>query len=128
MIADAIMQAQKRHRALIEATYDGTCNIYEKQPYKDPDTMVTSQKEVLVKKDIPCRLSFSSASATLESGSAAGVVQTVKLFLAPEVVLRPGSKIEVVQNGRTECYSQSGKPAVYSSHQEVVLELWKGYA
>lgn len=90
--------------------------------------MVTSQKEVLVKKDIPCRLSFSSASATLESGSAAGVVQTVKLFLAPEVVLRPGSKIEVVQNDRTECYSQSGKPAVYSSHQEVVLELWKGYA
>ena len=128
MIADAIRQAQKRHRALIEATYDGTCNIYEKQPYKDPDTMVTSQKEVLVKKDIPCRLSFSSASATLESGSAAGVVQTVKLFLAPEVVLRPGSKIEVVQNDRTECYSQSGKPAVYSSHQEVVLELWKGYA
>lgn len=128
MIADAIRQAQKRHRALIEAAYDGTCNIYEKQPYKDPDTMVTSHKETLVKEDIPCRLSFSSAPATLESGSAAGVAQTVKLFLAPELVLRPGSKIEVVQNGRTECYRQSGKPAVYSSHQEVVLELWKGYA
>ena len=128
MIADAIRQAQKRHRAVIEAAYDGTCNIYERQPYKDPDTMVTSHKEVLVKKDIPCRLSFSSAPAALESGTAAGVVQTVKLFLAPELVLRPGSKIEVVQNGRTECYSQSGKAAVYSSHQEVVLELWKGYA
>lgn len=128
MIADAVRQAQKRHRALIEATYNGTCRIYEKQPYKDPDTMVTSHKEVLVEENIPCRLSFSSAPAATESGTAAGVVQTVKLFLAPELVLRPGSKIEVVQNGRTECYSQSGKAAVYSSHQEVALELWKGYA
>lgn len=32
------------HRKAIEATYDGKCNIYEKQPYKDPGTKVTIQK------------------------------------------------------------------------------------
>jgi hypothetical protein len=48
-----------------------------------------------------------------------------KLFLAPEIVVKPGSKLKVTQAGRTECYVRSGEPAVYGSHQEIVLELWK---
>ena len=128
MIADAIRQAQRMHRAVIEATYDGMCRIYEKKPVKDPETKVTRQEEVLVQEEIPCHLSFSGISPTTENGMAAAVAQTIKLFLAPELVIRPGSRIEVAQQGRTESYGQSGKAAVYSSHQEILLELWEGQA
>lgn len=113
------------HRTAIESTYDGTCNIYEKQPRKDPDTKVTSQKMVKVVEGQPCHLSFSSIPATDDTETVSRLRQVTKLFLAPEIVVKPGSKIEATQAGRTEFYSGSGKPAVYASHQEIVLELWK---
>lgn len=128
MIADAIRQAQKLHREIMEQTYEGICSIYGMQPVKDPMTKVTRQEELLVLTDLPCRLSFSGSPASSESGTATSVVQTIKLFLAPETRIPPGSRIEVTQQGRTESYAQSGKAAVYSSHQEIVLELWKEYA
>ena len=73
-------------------------------------------------------LSYSSTAPAAGSDTVAGVAQTIKLFLAPEPVVPPGSRIEVTQQGRTESYAQSGKAAVYSSHQEILLEIWKEYA
>lgn len=128
MIADAIRRAQQMHRATIEATYDGTCNWYELRPVKNPDTKVTHSEEVQVQREIPCHLSYSSAAPVVGSDTVTVVAQVIKLFLAPELVVLPGSRIEVTQHGRTESYGQSGKAAVYSSHQEIPLELWKEYA
>lgn len=128
MIADAIRQAQKMHRAAIEATYDGSCNIYNREPKRDPETGVTSLEEVCKMENQLCHLSFSSSGAAEGTDTIAKVTQVIKLFLTPEIVIDPGSKIEVTQHGRTEVYGQSGKAAVYSSHQEILLELWKGYA
>lgn len=125
MIANAMNQARKIHRAAIESTYDGICNIYEKQPRKDPDTKVTSQKLVKVVENQSCHLSFSSISAADGTETVSKLRQVIKLFLEPEIVVKAGSKIEVTQAGRTECYSRSGQPAIYGSHQEIVLELWK---
>ncbi len=125
MIADAMKRTRKIHRKVIESTYDGTCNIYEKQSYKDPDTKVTGQKMMKVVEDRSCHLSFSNISPADETENISRIRQVIKLFLAPEIVVKPGSKIEVTQAGRTEFYSGSGKPAVYCSHQEIVLELWK---
>lgn len=118
-------QARKMNREAIESTYDGICNIYEKQSYKDPDTKVTSQKMVRVVEGQPCHLSFSSIPAADDTETVSKLRQVTKLFLAPEIVVKPGSKIEVIQAGRIEFYSGSGKPAIYGSHQEIVLELWK---
>lgn len=128
LIQDAIKQAQRRHREIIEASYDGSCNVYERQQYKDPETRVTSSNEVLVFGSEPCHVSYSSSPvAALENG-AAKASQEIKLFLKPEIEIRPGSRIAVTQAGRAACYSQSGRPVVYSSHQEILLELWRGYA
>lgn len=128
MLKDAIRQAQRMHRKSVEATYDGTCRIYVMQSVKDPVTKVTRQEEALALDDIACHLSYSSAPPTAGSDTVTAVAQTIKLFLAPELVIPPGSRIEVAQQGRNESYGQSGKAAVYSSHQEITLELWKGYA
>lgn len=128
MIRDAIKRGQRMHRKAIEATYDGTCRIYGMQSVKDPVTKVTRQEEVLVQEGIPCHLSYSSTAPAAGSDTVTAVVQTIKLFLAPELVVPSGSRIEVAQQGREESYAQSGKTAVYSSHQEIQLELWKEYA
>ena len=128
MINDAIRQAQRMHRKAVEATYDGTCRIYGMQSVKDPVTKVTRQDEALVQDGIACHLSYSSTALAAGSDTVTGVAQTIKLFLEPEPVVPPGSRIEVTQQGRTESYAQSGKAAVYSSHQEILLEIWKEYA
>ena len=128
MISDAVKRAQRMHRKAIEATYDGTCRIYGMKPIRDPVTKVTRQEEVLKQEEIPCHLSYSSTALAAGSDTVTAVAQTIKLFLAPELVVPPGSRIEVTQQGRTESYAQSGKAAVYSSHQEILLEIWKEYA
>jgi hypothetical protein len=42
--------------------------------------------------------------------------------------VKPGSKLTITQNDMTTEYQSSGKPAFYSTHQEIVLELFKGWA
>lgn len=128
MIAEAVRQAQKMHRAVLEETYDGICNVYAKKPVRDPETGVTSMKEVCTTENQRCHLSFSGTGVAVDTSTVTNVPQTIKLFLAPETMIEPGSRIEVTQHGRTETYGQSGKATVYSSHQEILLELWKGYA
>lgn len=125
MIKDAVGQAQKIHRKIVEQTYDGMCSVIQKIAVKDPDTKVTSYKEVSLLTDQTCHLSYSGTAAAADSGTIAMAAQTIKLFLEPEIMIPPGSRIEVTQLGRTESYAQSGKAAVYSSHQEILLELWK---
>ncbi len=56
------------------------------------------------------------------------ISQTIKLFINPDVVIAPGSKITVTQSGETEVFKASGKPAKYDTHQEVILELEKDKA
>lgn len=116
------------HRQAIEATYDGVCTVYGRKPQEDPGTGDTVFGEVQVMENIPCHLSYSSIPAAGESDTGAAVTQATKLFLSPEIEIRPGSRIEISQQGVTGSYSRSGKPAVYSSHQEIELVLFGGYA
>jgi len=115
-------------RKAIESLYKGKCNVIEYQSVKDPITKITSQQEVSVLTEQPCRLSFKTINSTSQSDSAAIVTQSVTLFIAPEVNIKPGSKITVIQNNITNDYQSSGKPATYSNHQEIPLELFKGWA
>ena len=118
----------KRARKAIESMYDGSCIITEHQKVK-LENKSTGFKDVVVQKDIPCRLSFKTVTNTnqTETGASA-VVQITKVFLAPEIQVKPGSKMTITQNNVTVDYKSSGQPAVYSTHQEIVLELFKGWA
>lgn len=116
------------HRQAVEETYDGRCSIYEKHSRKESVSKVTVQDEEMVRENEPCHLSFSRTSPAGGTETTATVSQTIKLFLAPEIEIKPGSRIEVTQHGRTENYARSGMAAVYSSHQEILLEVWRGYA
>ncbi len=128
-MADRFMleHAREIHRQAVELMYDGTCNIYERENTTDPDTKITSQKEVMVFEGTPCRVSFSRVLPAYKQGEGAKQEQQVRLFLAPEVTVKPGSKIVVTQNQVTETYKMSSLAAVYTSHQEIVLEAWEGW-
>jgi len=124
----AMEAARKAARRAQEATYEGLCTIFECQEVTDAKTRLSSEKEIAVIEDEPCKLSFEKLSAVVQTETAAAETQGIKLFLAPEIVVGSNSKIVVIQNGVTEEYSASGKPAVYPTHQEITLELFRGWS
>ena len=124
----AMEAARAAARKAIEHTYEGSCCIMEYVSVTDEKTKITRCQEMPALRDQPCRLSFEKINAAVPDGAAAKLSQGVKLFVAPEAVIRPGSKIVVTQNGVTGEYAASGPPAVYPSHQEILLERFRGWA
>lgn len=116
-----------KRRKAIESLYIGTCTVTVKEEYEKPNG-ATGHHEVVALDKQPCKLSFSTTTTTVGSDTASIVAQVVKLFIAPEVDIPPGSKITVTQNGITTDYARSGVPAVYDTHQEIMLELFERYA
>ena len=113
-------------RNALEKSYIGTFTVIEHQKITKPNHTVGFE-DVEVLFDQPCRMSFSSIP-TATDGTVSEVSQTVKLFFAPEITVKEGSKIVVTQNGVTTEYKQSGTPALYETHQEINLELFRGWA
>ena len=105
--------------------WNGRCTIYEYQSVTDPYTYQTTQKEVAILVDEPCRLSYNHEQATNIKSGAAVVSQSITLFVRPDLVVNPGSIMEITQNGVTTKYKGSGKPAIYTNHQEIVLQLYE---
>lgn len=114
-------------RKAIESLYDGKCTITEHQKVQK-ENKSTGFQDVIVQEEIPCRLSFNTVNNANQTETAASIVQITKVFLAPEIQVKPGSKLTITQNGVTTDYKSSGEPAFYSTHQEIVLELFKGWA
>lgn len=116
-------------RAALERFYSDTCTVYVQQEAESDDCLTRFESKVLYA-DQPCRLSFSS-STTASGDIVAAVSQSVKLFISPELVIPPGSCIDVLRPGeipRSFHYKSSGPAAVYPTHQEIPLELAERYA
>lgn len=118
----------KSVRKAIESLYTGACDIINQQEVLDAVTGQTSFAEVIAVSQQPCRLSYSSITAAAQGDSATGKTQTIKLFIAPEIEVLAGARVAVTQNGRTTEYKAAGQPAVYSNHQEIIVELAGDYA
>lgn len=114
-------------RKAIESLYDGICTITEHQKVKK-ENKSTGFEDVVVLENQPCRLSFKSINNANQTETASAVAQITKVFIAPEIWVKPGSKLTITQNGITTEYKSSGEPAHYNTHQEIVLELFKGWA
>lgn len=99
----------------------GTCNIIEYTADKDPVTKITKQKEDTVVSNEPCRLSYKDIRNGDQTDTVNNITTIIKLFLDPSINVKAGSTIVVTQEGRTRTYKASGNPAVYRTHQEIVL-------
>ena len=124
----ALEGARKAARRAQEATYEGLCTIYEYHEVTDEKTKLSSEEEIAVIENQPCKLSFEKLNRVVQTETAAVQAQGVKLFLAPEIAISSNSKIVVTQNGVTNEYSASSIPAIYSTHQEITLESFRGWA
>ena len=123
-----MVKASETARKAIENSYTGLCDITEYQSVKNEKSGITRQKAVTVVKEEPCRLSFEKITSAVQTDTGNAVSQGVKLFIAPELEIKNGSKVSVTQNNKTVEYAASGQAAVYASHQEIMLEVWKGWA
>ena len=123
------MVGGKSYAAAIKSLWQGKCTV----TVRNNDTTDENTGRVVVGAvdtytDEPCRISFDTVNATQPENNAANIVQSITLFIDRAVVIPEGSKITVTQNGVTAVYEKSGKPAVYSTHQEIPLEIFKGWA
>lgn len=124
MNSTAIKQARKA----IESLYDSTCTVIEYRQEKDPVTKKMASREVIIYQDKACRLSYSSNKSSDQTEAANAIAQVIKIFIAPELDIKSGSKLTITGRSQTIEYKNSGVPAVYDTHQEITLELFKGWA
>lgn len=125
MVGNMVKAAIKAARKAIESTYEGMLTVTEHKKVTDENTKLTNYQDIVVMENQPCHLSFETLNSAVQSESAAAVTQTIKLFISPEISIKAGSKITVTQAGVTTDYTCSGIPAVYETHQEVILELFE---
>lgn len=117
----------QRVQKAIESTYFGKCTVIEYQKVKNEDKSI-GFKEVVVLENQPCKLSFESTSAINPTLMASVVTKRAKLFISPNIKILSGSKIVVVQNFETVEYKNSGEPTKYSTHQEIMLEIFERWS
>lgn len=112
----------------LEKLWKDTCTVFEYQEYTKANKS-TGYREVIAFENLPCKLSFTTIQSNQQNDTTATLIQKAKLFISSDYIIKPGSKISVFRKGKhLGDYSQSGKPAIFSSHQEIVLNVFKGYA
>ncbi|MCH7321779.1 hypothetical protein LZ480_07715 [Solibacillus sp. MA9] len=115
-------------RKALERLWKGECTVIAWQEVEDPITFVTEFQEVILHENLKCKLSHKTISATSQTGAGAILVQQIKLSLGNEFEIPAGCKITVTQNGKTADYARSGEPGMFIDHQEIVLDIFGGYA
>lgn len=123
-----IEKAKAEARRNIEKLYEDVCTVYRQKEVFDATTKRTKNEPVKAFENQPCKLSFSSLNANSQPEPVAEMRQTVKLFICPELDIEPGCRIDVVHKGRIISYQRSGMPAVYDTHQEIMLEPFERWA
>lgn len=114
-------------RKEIEKTYKGRCRVVEYSKKRNSSTKINERIEKVVIQNVPCRISYEKISNANSGDTNNQVTQIIKVFIAPELIIKPGSKLIITQNGRTCEYKNSGLPAIYETHQEILLEIFKGW-
>lgn len=117
-------------RKALERLWKDRCTVYHRVKVKDPISKLTDSKEMQLLQDQPCKLSFETLSST-DGDHVSKVAQSVKLFISPDVKIPAGCKIVVKRFNNLErefTYSKSGEAGVFTNHQEIMLEPFKGYA
>lgn len=120
------MLNMKKYRARLEEFYTDTCTVIEKQKIKTPSKQ-TRFEDVTVLSDLKCRLSTSSISSA-SGGDVSSLAKEIKLFVSPEIDIKPGSKVivkRILEDGITieETYNCSGYAGAYQTHREYQLEI-----
>lgn len=120
------MISMKKYRVQLEKLYTDTCTVIEKQKVKTSSKQ-TRFEDVIVLSDLKCRLSTSSIPSA-SKGDVSSIEKEIKLFVSPEIDIKPGSKIivkKILEDGMTieETYNCCGYAGAYQTHREYQLEI-----
>ncbi len=116
------------HKSALKTLWTDVCSVYVYTPTINANNKRTEFIENAIYTDISCKLSFKHAYATDQTTHVAALHQTVTLFLDSAIAIPAGSKVVVEHNNSTFIYKASGEPNVFQYHQEISLQLWKGWA
>ncbi len=116
------------YKKAVQSLWNGLATVTVQDGVLNPANGRTEPKDRVLFEAQPCRISFATVKSTEPVDGAAQVAQSVTLHIDPSLDIPAGSKITVTQNGVTRDYERSGKSAVYTAHQEIPLELFKGWA
>ena len=108
----------------VEHLYDGRMTVEETRKEKNAKN-ITALVWSAVIEDVPCRVSYKTIAPAGRSDTVDSTAQTITLFTASDIDIKPGSRVTVTQRGHTMRFSCAGIPAVYESHQEVPLTRWE---
>ena len=112
-------------KAMEDIYFTEKCDVIEMQSVRDERTKIVKASEVKVLENQPCKVSYGSLNIVGQTSTGATNRQTVKLFISPNVIIKPGSKVVVGRNA----YKASGVPAVYTdTHQEIMLDMFDRWA
>lgn len=120
-------KSRLKAKMAIEKLYEDTCNIYTYEKITEANTGITRQVKKNYLENISCRVSFSNFPSTTDDEQAK-LTQSIKLFLPSDILIKAGSYVSICRQGLITDYVCSGKPAIYKTHQEINLELYKDYA
>ena len=96
---------------------------------KTNENSVTTTIKTIVAQNVPCRISYSSDNAGVQTTTTDNISQQIKLFISCDVEVKPGSEVIVTsKNGSVKKYIASGTPAEYTAHQEILLTDKEVYA
>ncbi len=110
-------------RSSIRSLWTDSMTVEVRDSTEDPDTKITSSDPPrVIIRDAPCRISFETISgATVDRWVRRE--QVVKLFCDETLEIPVGSRITVTRQGMSRVFHRSGGPAIYPTHQEILLEL-----
>lgn len=108
--------------------YTDTMTIEREGEYTDPETNITTQKRVVILENQVCRLSINGYPAIANFPTHKESNSSLKVFTEPDVDLVEGDFITLTRNGNATTGEHqvfllvSGKPLIYDSHMEVVMD------
>lgn len=111
----------ERMRSAMEALWTDRCSIAVRRTVQ-AEGGAEELREETIASGVRCRLSYIEAGAA-QLDVAARLGQRAKLMLGSELEVPAGSLITVERCGRQVKYRSSGAPRLYSSHQEIEMEL-----
>jgi hypothetical protein len=112
----------------LEKLWTDKCTVYIYEKTLNENTKRTEFQESALLQNQPCRVSYKTLNSVATRDFAPEIAMQVKLFISNAVTIPAGSKISVTRGDMVMTYKNSGKAAVYSTHQEIPLELFEEWA
>lgn len=111
----------------LKSLWTGKCTVTQSVPTESSD-FITRESGKVIYKDLPCRLSYHTSYPGDMGDGVTRLAQEITVFLDKTVSVPAGCRLVITQNGVTNKFKASGHPRVFSSHQEIRLELEKDKA